>query len=153
MVTHISTPQQALAVWPHVAVRFPDWVPSGTDVHVRLAPGIAPGPATPGRRESAEGTYRVYVRGVPLRFFLRDTDVWSPVTDIEFHHAYEVSMFDLAALGRNVLCPNRRRVELETAEGWLWTDGHARSGLMTYGDRWPQQCAGLAHISDEAPVS
>ncbi|MER0245103.1 hypothetical protein AAHZ94_24535 [Streptomyces sp. HSW2009] len=92
-----------------------------------------------------DGAHRVVVMGTPLRFFLRfgDGSAWSPVTDIAFHEAYQESMFDPDALRSNVLCPNRRRAEYETAEGLCWSDGRSAHGLLTFDDRWPQECVGL----------
>ncbi|QKW52415.1 hypothetical protein [Streptomyces buecherae] len=95
---------------------------------------------------TTEGTHRVIVRGVALRFFLYVDGGWAPVTDTEFHAAYERSMFDPVALRYDVLCPNRRRVEHNTVEGWFWSDGSAASGLITFDDRSPGECAGLAGI-------
>ncbi|MFE6776874.1 hypothetical protein [Streptomyces sp. NPDC057702] len=95
---------------------------------------------------TAEGTHRVLVRGVALRFFLRERGAWAPVTDTEFHAAYEASMFDPDAFRHDVLCPNRRRVEHNTVEGWFWSDGSATAGLITFDDRSPEECAGMARI-------
>ncbi|MFT2017298.1 hypothetical protein ACMA1D_15855 [Streptomyces sp. 796.1] len=96
-----------------------------------------------------DGTHRVLVMGTPLRFFLSfgEDGTWSPVTDVEFHDAYQESMFDPEALRSNVLCPNRHRVEYETVEGWCWTDGRAAYGLITLDDRAPQSCAGLQTLT------
>ncbi|MER0241113.1 hypothetical protein AAHZ94_03560 [Streptomyces sp. HSW2009] len=99
-------------------------------------------------RRVFEGAHRVMVRGVPLRFFLRADDAWSPVTDTEFQQAYELALFDPYALRKNVLCPNRRRKELDTAEGWFFSDGYASCGLITFDDRNPVECAGMAQITE-----
>ncbi|MBC3982571.1 hypothetical protein H8N00_29900 [Streptomyces sp. AC563] len=95
---------------------------------------------------TTEGTHRVLVRGVALRFFLYAEETWAPVTDTEFHAAYEESMFDPHALRHGVLCPNRRRVEHNTVEGWFWSDGSASAGLITFDDRSADECVGLAQI-------
>ncbi|MBC3990791.1 hypothetical protein H8N00_18300 [Streptomyces sp. AC563] len=121
-----------------------------------------------------EGAHRVIVRGVALRFFLRtdrhsgtdnadgsgsgsgtnNADItnrpdsaWAPVTDIDFQHAYELAFFDPDALREDVLCPNARRVEHTTAEGWLWSDGCGSVGLCTFDDRTPDECAGMAQLT------
>ncbi|MFI2030798.1 hypothetical protein [Streptomyces buecherae] len=109
-----------------------------------------------------EGAHRVIVRGVALRFFLRtdrssdthnanDTSkpdsAWAPVTDVDFQHAYELALFDPDALRVEVLCPNARRVEHTTAEGWLWSDGCGSMGLCTFDDRTPEECAGMAQLT------
>ncbi|MER0242174.1 hypothetical protein AAHZ94_09080 [Streptomyces sp. HSW2009] len=96
-----------------------------------------------------DGTHRVIVMGTPLRFFLSfgEGGAWASVTDVEFHQAYQESMFDPDALRSNVLCPNRRRVEYETVEGWCWSDGRAAYGLITMDDRVPQACSGLRALA------
>ncbi|MER0244768.1 hypothetical protein AAHZ94_22810 [Streptomyces sp. HSW2009] len=96
-----------------------------------------------------DGTHRVLLMGTPLRFFLSfgEDGTWAPVTDVEFHRAYQESMFDPDALRSNVLCPNRHRAEYETVEGWCWSDGRAAYGLMTLDDRVPQACVGLRALA------
>ncbi|MER0243343.1 hypothetical protein AAHZ94_15245 [Streptomyces sp. HSW2009] len=97
-----------------------------------------------------DGAHRVLIMGVPLRFFLREGQAaaWSPVTDVEFHDAYQESMFDPEALRKDVLCPNRKRVEYETAEGLFWSDGRAACGLITLNDGSPREHAGPRAIGD-----
>ncbi|MFE6775398.1 hypothetical protein [Streptomyces sp. NPDC057702] len=94
-----------------------------------------------------EGTHRVVVRGVPLRFFLRADQTWAPATDTDFQHAYELALFDPDALRRDVLCPNARRFECTTVEGWYWSDGCGKQGLCTFDDRAPEECAGMLQLS------
>ncbi|QKW50449.1 hypothetical protein [Streptomyces buecherae] len=101
-------------------------------------------------RRVFEGTHRVVVRGVALRFFLRTDDTWSPVTDTDFQHAYELALFDPDALRKDVLCPNARRVEHSTVEGWFWSNGRDTCGLCTFDDRSPEECAGMAQIAGGA---
>ncbi|MBB5934665.1 hypothetical protein [Streptomyces zagrosensis] len=97
-----------------------------------------------------EGTHRVVVRGVALRFFRWTDDAWAPVTDTEFQQAYEIALFDPQALAKDVLRPNARRVERATTEGWFWWDGGHSAGLCTFDDRSPAECAGMTLIMDEA---
>ncbi|MEU3962432.1 hypothetical protein AB0F42_21905 [Streptomyces buecherae] len=93
-----------------------------------------------------EDAHRVLVQDVALRFFLRTGDTWAPVTDTDFRHAYELALFDPDALRKDVLCPNARRVECTTGEGWFWSDGSRSAGLCTFGDRSPQECASMARF-------
>ncbi|MFE6778246.1 hypothetical protein [Streptomyces sp. NPDC057702] len=99
-----------------------------------------------------EGAHRVVVRGVALRFFLRTDDVWAPVTDLDFQHAYELALFDPDALRQDVLCPNARRFECNTVVGWYWSDGCGSSGLCTFDDRTPDECAGMAQFGNGQPA-
>lgn len=98
------------------------------------------------RNLTLTGAHRVIVKGLALRFFLLIDDVWEPTTDLEFQHAYELSLFDPDALGKDVLCPNARRSEHTTDEGWFWSDGCRTAGLCTFEDREPTECAGIALI-------
>lgn len=95
-----------------------------------------------------DGAHRVIILGVALRFFLREGDgnAWAPVTDAEFHDAYQASMFDADAFRHGVLCPNLQRVEQDTSEGWYWWDGRACAGMITLDDKTPQECEGLAQF-------
>ncbi|MFF5720535.1 hypothetical protein [Streptomyces buecherae] len=92
-------------------------------------------------------THRVIVEGVALRFFLRTHDAWVPVTDTDFQRAYELALFDPDALRKDVLCPNARRVECDTYEGWYWSDGCRSAGLCTFDDRSPGECPGMAQLT------
>ncbi|MBC3984115.1 hypothetical protein [Streptomyces buecherae] len=93
------------------------------------------------------GAHRVIVKGLALRFFLRDGDAWEPTTDVDFQHAYELSLFDPDALGKDVLCPNARRVEYTTDEAWFWSDGASAAGMCTFDDREPTECAAMALLA------
>lgn len=98
------------------------------------------------------GQHRVVVQGVALRFFLLTgkpfaaDSQWEEVTDAEFHQRFEESLFDPAALRRNVLCPNTRRVELDASDGWFWSDGMETAGLCTFDDKEPAECARMARM-------
>ncbi|GAA4691780.1 hypothetical protein [Streptomyces youssoufiensis] len=120
-------------------------------------PALAAGATPPTPAGSAtlkhlvfEGTHRVIVKGVALRFFLRADGGWAPATDVDFQRAYELALFDPDALRKDVLCPNARRVEHTTVEGWFWSNGCHSAGLCTFDDRSPEECAGMARIAGGA---
>ncbi len=80
-------------------------------------------------RRVFEGAHRVVVRGLALRFFLRTDDTWSPVTDTDFQHAYELALFDPDALGKDVLYPNRAPGRTQHGRGLVLVQwqGHVRA--------------------------
>ncbi|MFE6775356.1 hypothetical protein [Streptomyces sp. NPDC057702] len=96
------------------------------------------------------GAHRVIVKGLAMRFFVQVDGAWSPTTDLDFQHAYELSLFDPDALAKDVLCPNARRVEYTTDEAWFWSDGCGASGMCTFDDKEPAECSVMALLAGAA---
>ncbi|WP_217196405.1 hypothetical protein [Streptomyces buecherae] len=123
--------------------------PTPPTTAVAALPALTPSEGVPHTLKHLvfEGTHRVIVKGVALRFFLRADGVWAPATDTDFQRAYELALFDPDALRKDVLCPNARRVEHTTVEGWFWSNGCNSAGLCTFDDRSPEECAGMAQVA------